>query len=352
MKILLFISKLYGGGAERVATVLLNHLCENHDVTVAIFKPSMNTYPIDNRIKILNLSEGKRIRPYQIDRIIKCRKAIKKINPDLTMSFLVGMNRFVLIANSFMHKKLILSEQTSIQAKGKPCEWLARHFLYRFASKTVFVSESDCQYAKWLKNKTFIHNPLSCNINSNSGTWREKAVVAIGSQRRWHVKGFDLLIKAWAKISPSHPDWKLQFIGATDDKKISEMAKAYGVEKNVEFLGWTDNIDKMLQTKSIYVLSSRREGFPCSLLEAMSQGCACVAFNCKTGPNEIISDNISGLLVRNGDIDHLATKLEQLLNDEHLRLSLSKNATEEVKRFVTSKIMKQWDELIQLTMNS
>lgn len=351
MKILLFISKLYGGGAERVATVLLNHLCENHDVTVAIFKPNTNTYTLDSRISILDLSKEKRIRPYQLDRIIKCRKAIKDVDPDLTISFLIGMNRFVLIANCLLHKKLILSEQTSIQARQKTWEWLTRRFLYRLASMTVFTSESDHQFAKWLKNKTFIHNPLSCEINSASDTRRENAVVAIGAQRRWHVKGFDLLIKAWAKIAPAHPEWKLQFVGNIDDNKIGNMTKAFGIEKNVEFLGWTDNIDKILRTKSIYVLSSRREGFPCSLLEAMSQGCACVAFNCKTGPNEIISDGISGLLVRNGDIDHLATKLEQLLNDEQMRLLFSKNATEEVRRFETSKIMQQWDELILKTMN-
>lgn len=351
MKILLFISKLYGGGAERVAATLLNHLCKNYDVIVAIFNPSKNSYPIDNRIKILNLSEGKKIKPYQLDRIIKCKQAIKNTNPDLVISFLVGLNRFVLIANCFTRKKIILSEQTTIQTSQELWKWFTRHFLYRFATTTVFTSKSDYEYAKWLKNKTYIYNPLSIGKNQDLFTTRENTIIAIGSQRRWHIKGFDILIKAWAKISPSHPKWKLQFIGTIDDDKISDMVKSYNLEKSVEFLGWTDNIGSILQTKSIYVLSSRHEGFPCSLLEAMSQGCACVAFNCKTGPNEIISDGISGLLVRNGDIDHLATKLEQLLNDEQMRLLFSKNATEEVRRFETSKIMQQWDELILKTMN-
>lgn len=352
MKILLFISKLYGGGAERVATTLLNHLCENHDVTVAIFNKSESTYPIDNRIKIINLSDGKKISPYQLDRIIKCRNAIKSTNPDLIISFLVGLSRFVLIANCFMRKKLILSEQTTIQTRQKPWKWLTRHFLYRLATMTVFTSESDCQYAQWLKNKTFIHNPLSCGIYTSHDQKRDNTIVAIGAQKRWNVKGFDLLIKAWAKTAPNHPEWKLQFIGAIDDNKISDMAKAYSIEKQVEFLGWSENIDKMLQSKSIYVLSSRCEGFPCSLLEAMSQGCTCLAFDCKTGPNEILSDGINGLLVHNGDIDNLATKLNQLIEDEHLRLQLSKNAIDKVHQFEYGRIMQQWDELIQMIMNS
>lgn len=349
MKILIFISKLHNGGGERVASILLNHLCKKHDVEVAVFNTNEKSYPIDDKIKITDLSQGKKIRPYQLDRIVKCRKTIKSVNPDLIISFLVGLNRFVVPANSLIRKKLILSEQTSIQSKQPLWEWLTRHFLYRLASKVVLVSESDYNYAKWLKNRTFIYNPLSCSTIPNN-LERGNNIAAIGSQQRWHVKGFDMLIQAWAKIAPQHPDWRLQIIGSNDDSKISCMVKAYKLENQVDFLGWTNEIDKTLQTKSIYVLSSRREGFPCSLLEAMSQGCACVAFDCKTGPNEIISDGKSGLLVRNGDVDGLASKLRLLIEDENLRQRLATAATEEVRRFEKEKIMRQWDELIQLTV--
>ena len=259
---------------------------------------------------------------------------------------MVELNEYVVLSNFFTRKKLILSEQTSIQAKQKLSRIIARHFLYRFATKVVFVSESDCKYAKWLKNRTFIYNPLSCEINDKQ-TQRNKTIAAISSQRRWHVKGFDLLIQAWAKIAQSHPDWKLQFIGATDGHHISEMVKSYKLDKQVNFLGWTNEIDKTLQTKSIFVLSSRREGFPCCLLEAMSQGCACVAFDCKTGPNEIITNGKSGLLARNGDVDDLAAKLQLLIEDDEQRQRLSDGAVEEVKRFDKELIMKQWDELIE-----
>ena len=345
MKILVFISKLYDGGAERVASLLINHLCNYNDVTVALFNYE-KTYHINDKIKILDLSKGKRIRPYQLNRIVKCRNAIKEVNPDIIISFLVGLNRFTVISNCFTRKKLILSEQTSIQAKQPLWEWLTRHTLYRFASRVVFASKSDCDYAKWLKNKTFIYNPLSCGIIDKQPQ-REKAIVAISSQKRWHVKGFDLLIEAWSKIATITPNWKLQFIGLNNDNYISDLAKSHGIENQVDFLGWTDEIDKILQTKNLFVLSSRREGFPCCLLEAMSQGCACVAFDCKTGPNEIITDGKSGLLVRNGDVDDLATKLQLLIEDANLRQQLSTGAVEEVKRFDKELIMKQWDELIE-----
>lgn len=345
MKILLFVYKLYGGGGERVASILLNHLCEKHDVTAIVFDDKNPTYTLDSKIKIQKITICRNRFLHPFERIAKIRKAIKDNTPDLVISFMVELNMYVLLTNFFTRKKLILSEQTSIQAKQKLSRILTRHFLYRFASKVVFVSKSDCDYAKWLKNRTFIYNPLSCQSITNNHN-REKTVVAISAQRRWHVKGFDMLIHAWAKIASSHPDWRLQFIGANDDSKISDMVKSFGLDNQVDFLGWTHDIDKVLQTKSIYVLSSRREGFPCSLLEAMSQDCACVAFDCKTGPNEIITDGTNGLLARIGNVDDLANKMQLLIENEPLRQQLATKATEDVRKFEKEKIMQQWDELI------
>ncbi len=347
MKILLFISKLYGGGAERVASILLNHLSQKHSVTAAIFDANKKSYPINSKVEIINLSEGKNLNPYQLNRIVKCRRTIKTLSPDLIISFLVGMSRFVVISNLFINKNLILSERTSIQAKQPLWQWLTRRLLYPIATKVVFVSESDYNYAKWLSNKTFIYNPLSCDTIFCNNIAREKVIVSIGAQSRWQVKGFDMLVRAWAKIAPLHPSWKLQFIGETDDSHIKQLSESLGIENQVDFLGWTDDIAAALQTKSIYALSSRLEGFPNSLIEAMSQGCACVAFSCKTGPDEIITDGISGLLARNGDTDDIAAKLQLLIEDENLRKRLSVGATDEVKRFEMKKIMQQWDLLIE-----
>ncbi len=353
MKILLFVDKLYGGGAERVASILLNHLCEKHNVTAVIFDDKLPTYPINPLIKIQKITVNGKIGVlHPIERIAKIRKAIKGNSPDLVISFLVEINRYSIIANLHTGYKIILSEHTSIQGKQKIWLYLTRHILYRFATKVTLLSGSDYKYARWMRNKTLMYNPLSYSIFKEQSQ-REKTIVAVSSQKRWHVKGFDLLIQAWAKIAPSNPDWRLQFIGANNSNYISEMAKSSGIENRVDFSGWTNEIDQILRTKSIYVLSSRREGFPCSLLEAMSQGCACVAFDCKTGPNEIITDGKSGLLAHNGDINDLAAKLQRLIDDEQLRQRLAKGATEEARRFEKGKIMRQWDDLIdEVTLNT
>lgn len=346
MRILFFINHLADGGAERVAATLLNHLCEKHIVELVLFSEKEASYNISPKIptqKIIINGKNKYFKV--IRRISKIRKLIKGTKPDLIISFMVDLSMQVLLANCLTQNKLIVSEHITIQAPQSLLRKLTRHILYHLASKIVFVSKSDYNYAKWISQKTFIYNPLCLLSTSNSH--KDKYIVSIGPQKRWNAKGFDLLIKVWATIAPLHPAWKLQFIGANNDNYISNLAKSYGLEKRVDFLGWTDEINKVLQTKSIYVLSSRREGFPCSLIEAMSQNCACLAFNCKTGPNEIITDNKSGLLARDGDIEDLANKLQMLINDEQLRLRLSAGAIEEVKRFDKNVFFTEWDKLIK-----
>ena len=352
MKIILFVDKLYGGGAERVASILLNHLCRKNNVTAIIFNDNLPTYPINPEIIIQKITIDNRIKIlHPIERINKIRQIIKRNNPDIIISFMVELNGYVLLANIFNQSKIIVSERSTIQKDLSLTFKITQHFLYKLASNVVFVSKNDYNYAKWLKNKTFIHNPLSCHI-INEQPKREKTIVAIGAQRRWHVKGFDTLIQAWSKIAQTHPDWKLQFIGLNNDIYISSLTQSYYLERQVEFIGWNNNINEILRTKSIYILSSRSEGFPNSLIEAMSQGCACVAFDCKTGPNEIITDGKSGMLARNGDVDDLAAKLKLLIEDENLRQRLSIGAVEEVKRFDKELILKQWDELIRLAIES
>ncbi len=346
MKILLFVDKLYGGGAERVASILLNHLSERHQLSAVVFNDERPTFPIKQTIKTQKITIDGGIRfLHPIERLIKIHKAITRNKPDLVISFMVNLNMYVLLANVLSRTKTIVSEHIAMQTEQSLSKKITRHILYRFASMVTFVSKSDFEYAKWINKKALIYNPLSYPITPYFH--KEKYIIAIGPQKRWQAKGFDMLIQMWSKIAPSHPEWKLQFVGANNSNYISHLVETYGLEKRVDFLGWTNEIDKVLRSKSIYILSSRREGFPCSLIEAMSQGCACLAFDCKTGPNEIITNGKSGLLARNGDIDDLAKKLQLLIEDENIRLNLSAGAVEEVKRFEKSVILQHWDKLIE-----
>lgn len=350
MKILFFIHSLGGGGAERIATILLNHLCEKNEVYVAVTSFNRTPYPLDNRVKVIDNSVKCKIKgAHRILKYGKIHKAIKTVNPDIIISFIVETNGYVLLTNLLTKKKIIVSERNSTKHNNSIWKRISRKYLYPKADKVVFVAEEECQNSK-LANKTFIYNP--CHLEPFSDySHRDNSVIAVGSLHKWHQKGFDLLIDAWAKIEKEHPEWQLEILGRTPKSPIPDKIHKLGLEDRVTLLGPTDDVASTLRKKSIYILSSRYEGFPNGLLEAMSQGCACIATNCHTGPKEIITVNKSGILAEVENIEDMSIKISDLIEKQELRKKLSTGAIEEAKRFDIKHIMRQWDDLIESIVN-
>lgn len=346
MKILFFIDKLYGGGAERIASVLMNHLCQQHNVTTTVFSQKKESFFINSNISIHKITTKQKIKFIRsFERILKIKKDIEQNNPDLIISFLTHTNIYALIANLLTKKKIIVSERNTLNRQSR-CVRLLRKILYPTADKIVFVTNIDCINFGLRQKSLTIYNPSLFNSYTDYSN-RQKKIITIAPTSRWYNKGIDILLKAWAKISNHNPDWELEIMGDfnTNDLPI-ELQNMTG---QALWLGWKNNVSEVLRTKSIFILASRFEGCPNSLIEAMSQGCACIGTNCEGGINEIISNGKSGLLAKNGDIDDLAAKIQLLIDDEQLRQKLSTGAIEEVKRFDNYLIMNQWDELIRLT---
>lgn len=346
MKILFFIHGLYGGGAERVASILLNHFCEKHDTYVAVtnFKAPFYTldhcvHLIDNRIK----SDIKGLR--FIPGFVKMIHTIKKIQPDIIISFLTKTNNNVLFANLFFNKKIIVSERVSLYQNLPWYEHFFRRILYHSADKIVFVIARDCKTFGMAKKCTTIYNPAMFTPYPDYNN-RQKTIVTVSSNTRWHIKGVDILIKAWAKISPQNPEWNMEIYGRMYDGEIPEELRPLNNDR-VKWMGWKDDMEDMLKSKSIFVLMSRFEACPNSLIEAMSQGCACIGSDCEGGIKEIITDGVDGLIAKSENIDDVAEKLQTLIDDEKLRRKLSAGALEKVKQFDKNVFFAKWDELIE-----
>lgn len=345
MRILIFVSSLYGGGAERVASLLSNHLVNNNEVYVATFSDNKRTYQISSKIKIISVlpkSKLSLVRFFQ--RYVNISRTIDKVSPRIIISFSVSLNSKVLLVNRLKRKKLIVSERTSFSRYVSREADFARRYLYKTASNVVFVSKEDYDQYPY-KNKSVIYNPLSFPLFRESNS-RDHSILAVGSMKRWKVKGFDTLLKAWAMISANNPEWTLDFMGNDNDNYIHELVDDLGIAKSVRFLGHSDDVASIMQKKSIFVLSSRYEGFPNCLIEAMSQGCACVAYDCHTGPKEIITNGVDGVLVKNQSIEEMATAVQKCISDVSYRNSLAKNGFENVVRFNKENIMLQWEQLI------
>ena len=346
MKILLFINQLSSGGAERAATTLLNHLCEKHDTYVAAINFKNEPYHIEPRVKIINDRVKSTIKgASRIPRFIKMAHTIKKINPDIVISFITQTNVRAIAACIITHKSIIVSERNSLYRTLPTKEKFLQKLLYPFADKIVFVTSEDCTKFKLPQKSLTIYNPTLFEPYSDYSN-RQNSITTIAPNKRWRQKGLDILISAWRKIANQNQNWKLEIYG-----RISSISLPLAITKQeperVLWNGWCDNISEELRKKNIFVLASRFEGCPNSLIEAMSQGCACLGTDCRGGIKEIISDGVDGLIAKSEDVDDIANKLQMLIDDENLRRKLSAGAIEKVKQFDKNAFFAKWDNLIE-----
>jgi glycosyltransferase involved in cell wall biosynthesis len=161
-------------------------------------------------------------------------------------------------------------------------------------------------------------------------------------------KGYDFLISAFATVAAKHPDWELKICGrGKDEGKLRAQVAELGLEDRITLAGSTDDVPGEMAQASIYALSSRFEGFPLVLLEAMSKGMAVVAFDCPTGPKDIIEDHRNGLLVPPRNAEALGAALTEMVEDEELRRRCGAAAIETARDYTMAAIGPKWDEMLQ-----
>ena len=172
-----------------------------------------------------------------------------------------------------------------------------------------------------------------------------KTVYAAGRFR--YQKGFDLLIPAWAETARAHPDWRLRLRGQGHlRERLEGLIAEHGLEDSVTLEGPAEDIGSDMAEASVFVLSSRFEGFPLILLEAMSKGMGVVSFDCPTGPADIVEDHENGLLVPHEDVEGLARAIRELVEDEELRRRTAAAAIETAKHYTIEAIGPQWEALL------
>jgi glycosyltransferase involved in cell wall biosynthesis len=172
-----------------------------------------------------------------------------------------------------------------------------------------------------------------------------KRVVAMG--RLTEQKGFDILLDAFGRARARFPDWSLFIIGEGPLRPVLEArSQQPDLKGSVTFAGRLDTPSSMLGVSQLFVLSSRYEGFPNALTEAMAMGLPVISTDCPTGPREIIQNGINGLLVPPEDPNALATAMERLMSDPDERTRLGHAAEHIIERYSLERIMGQWEVLL------
>jgi glycosyltransferase involved in cell wall biosynthesis len=203
--------------------------------------------------------------------------------------------------------------------------------------------DADRWIGQGMNNASFMPNPLPFMPDVPSPR-TENVVVSVG--RLHDQKGIDMLLDTWAEVAPHHPEWRLRIYGSGEDEEIlKKQCTALGLDASVEWMGRTSDVPGALRGGSVFVLSSRGEGFPLALMEAMATGLPCAAFDCAPGVHEIVHDGEDGLLAALGNTGELARRLDTLMSDKELRDTMGEAARANIQRYTTEEIVRRWEEL-------
>jgi len=208
----------------------------------------------------------------------------------------------------------------------------------------VVLTKEDSKNWPELTNLVVIPNFVFSNTSLKSDL-SSKRVVAVG-RYSWQ-KGFDMLIDAWKIVSARHPDWHLDIYGSGDNISYQKLADELCLSSSVTCHKSVGHVYEKYSESSIYVLSSRYEGFGLVLVEAMGTGLPVVSFACPCGPRDIIEDGVSGYLVEAGDVRKMAEKICYLIENRDVRESMGQAAIARAGMFSRDQVMHRWIELFE-----
>ena len=336
------------GGTERVTLVLANELvARGYEVHIICWKGGDKSFfPVDNKIIIHYIFEQENINihtsyPYSL---FKYYGLNKKIKPLIIIDVGVSLSLISLPVAFLMKIKLISWEHFNTGVNWKSfTAGLSRNLVSRFANKVIVLTRVDKQnYIERFraKNVEDLPNPVTIKPTTIS-LLDSKIVLAVG--RLTYQKGFDLLLQAWRLVIEKEKEWKLNIVGSGEDEMLlKQLAKDLNINEFVEFLPATKDIERVYLNTSILVMSSRFEGFPLVLLEAKSFGIPTISFNCKTGPEDIIINEVDGFLVQSGDINELALKMLDLISNESKRKLYGKNSLAVIEKYSVATFSDHW----------
>ena len=352
MKIMVIIPTLWGGGAERVVSVLTKEWAKSHQVKLILFDASDRVYDYGGRLMDLRVPPSHQAlgRVYNFwKRVMRLLGMLRQERPDRIFSFLETANFPAVVASALTG----YLDRLYVSGRSNP-SWSRAVFrvllpwLYRLPAGVVAVSMGVKREMESMGVPTsaisVIPNPI-VRIDRNALGQESVSPLAkrfiLGVGRLIWLKGFDRLLTTFSGLDQS--DIHLVILGKGDEQStLVNLAQELGVEERVHFPGHVADIETWYRHAECLVLSSRHEGWPNVLMEAMANGCPVVSFNCKYGPSEIIEDGENGLLVPNGNLDLLGAAINRILDDRYLRLHLVVKGLERARIFDAREIALHW----------
>ena len=358
MKLLYIVPKIKnGGGVARVLSLKANYFIEHFGYEVHILSQNEEKdsffYNFNSKIVFHNMILKGNVLSFFKAFKKQINQKISDIKPDIILVADNGLKAFIipLIVKTKTpivfecHGSKFIEESKTTNFLSKSVQKLKYRFKDFSANKfTKFVALSDESLREWnVSNGIVIPNPSWIQTEITS-TLKHKKVIAIA--RNSYEKGLDRLLLIWKEIGQKYPDWTLDIY--TDDIDLLEkQALDLEIESGINYLYFVKNIEEKYLKSSIYAMTSRTEGFPMVLLEAMSLGLPCIAYDCPIGPRTIITNAENGFLIPDDNIEMYIDKLSFLIENEEVRLKFGKDAKETSANFSLDKIMEKWKQVLE-----
>ena len=339
------------GGTERVTSLVVNKLSElGCNVSIlSLFDGSDPFFDLNDDVKTFSLYTKKiSFKKSLPSTIFKMRNFVRKQSIDtlvvvdsisciFTVPALYGLK-----VNHICWEHFNFNVDLGVKYRRIGRKWAAKYcdYIVTLTSRDKELWEKGLR--KIQAKIVPILNPSPYEKIDNKPSLDYKTVLSIG--RLTHQKGFDLLIAAWAELGEDIGDWNLKIVGdGEDEAKLKYLAKFKGVSDSIHFIPSTKDVEYYYKTSSFYCLSSRYEGLPMVLIEAQAFGLPIVAYNCDTGPSEVVTDTINGYICKPNNVEKLTESLRKMILSESKTYNLMCNySSMNSERYKLEEVIKKW----------
>lgn len=350
MNILFCLGSMDKGGSQRVIANLSNYLVNNNEVSIVTTTSRESQYHLDDKIKRFCLDENEK-KLNNISRIYKLKKVIKKVEPDVIVTFQPEPSFRILLLKIINNIPIILSVRNDPNVEYKSFKRkILMKMLFPLADGFVFQTRDAASYfSKKIQEKsTIIPNPINEKfiVDTPYLEEREKTIVTVGRLEK--QKNQKLLIDAFKNVEKKHKDYKLLIYGEGSLKKeLEEYVSLINLTNKIIFKGQVDNIKEEIFKAGVFVLSSDYEGMPNALMEAMSLGLPCISTDCPCGgPKTLIKNKKNGILVEVNNIKQIQDAINKIIEEREFAQLLGRKACEISKDLEPRKINNMWIEYI------
>jgi glycosyltransferase involved in cell wall biosynthesis len=350
-RIALICVSLRGGGTERIVTRLANHLSARWEVSIVTLAHSRPFYVIDKSVRLYTPPETERQKIKLTRLLLQLKHAFRSLSaqkPDACLIFGEDIaTPMAFIARAAGIGNIVIFPRGTPSRSLKGSNGRLNRFGFMLAQRIVVQTEAS-RHLFLDRFSTIpievIPNPIDMPESCPPISARKRWILNVGSIGR--KKNQRALIRAFAALDDAE-HWKLVFVGdGPERKRLEDMVVDANLQKRVCFVGEQTNVSNWLAQSRVFAFPSLSEGFPNALAEALASGCACLSYDCPTGPADLIEHDVNGLLVPNGDESSFKAGLQRLVKDSCLQVQLGCAARRRIREFAAEKVLQQFDMML------